>query len=176
MLSHGIVVFVVVRYRHNFVNAKIIKIQNVCVCLGLSRNLFLFLSRNTVRNSFLYFSTDPTKCTLYRVRIGKLVQDDTTVHLLLSYHAASGVAFYDMLSLIESSNKVSCDTEHVLNTGHVVNAIKIIVIIYSIGGNSIKRGTFWLWCKNESWFSHSLWGPVKTDYGAVGWSSNSLYI
>ena len=116
------------------------------------------------------------------------MQDDATVHLLLSYHAASGVAFYYMLSLIESSNKVSCDTEHVLNTGHVVNtehvlntghvvnAIKIIVIIYSIGGNSIKRGTSWLWCKNESWFGHSLWGPVKTDYDAVGWSSNSLYI
>ena len=69
--------------RHNYVNAKIIKIQNVCVCLGLSRNLFLFLSRNTVRNSFLYFSTDPTKCTLYRVMTGKLVQDDATVHLLV---------------------------------------------------------------------------------------------
>ena len=77
---------------------------------------------------------------------------------------ASGVAFYDMLSLIDSSNKVSCDTDHVLCTVHVVNTINIIVIIWYIGGNSIKRGTFWLWCKNESWFSHSLWGPVKTDY------------
>jgi hypothetical protein len=42
---------------------------------------------------------------------------------------ASGVAFYDMLSLIDSSNKVSCDTDHVLCTVHVVNAINIIVII-----------------------------------------------
>ena len=160
-------------YRRHYFNAKIIKIQNVCVCLVLSRNLFLFfISKYRMKFLPVLFNIS------YQMYIVQSKDRQTSArwrHCPLAV-AASGVAFYYMLSLIDSSNKVSCYTEHVLNTVHVVNAIKIIVIIYYIGGNSIKRGTFWLWCKNESWFSHSLWGPVKTDHGTVGWSSNSLYI